>query len=128
MTTNERLKFLRKERGLSMEAFGELIGMSKSNVSKLEKGEHNVADRNIKIICSEFRVNENWLRTGEGDMELTSNDQIAKVSWEAMLNGSEAQKSIFEELKNLDGVTEKDLEHILHFIKITKEARKNTTS
>lgn len=74
MTVNERMKSVRTQEKLSMEAFGELIGMSKSNVSKLEKGEHNVAERNIKLICSEFNINENWLRTGEGEMFNSSED------------------------------------------------------
>lgn len=68
MTIGERIKILRKEKNLSMEYFGSVIGMGKSAVSRIENGVNGTTDQTIRSICREFGVNEQWLRTGEGEM------------------------------------------------------------
>lgn len=68
MTIGERIKILRKEKNLSMEDFGAVIGMGKSAVSRIENGVNGTTDQTIRSICREFGVNEHWLRTGEGRM------------------------------------------------------------
>lgn len=65
---NERIKELRKALGLTLEKFGEKLGVQKSAISKIERGENGVAEPMFKSICREYNVNENWLRTGEGEM------------------------------------------------------------
>ena len=68
MSINSRIKILRKDLKLTLAKFGKHIEMSESNLSRIEKSERAVTDKNIKLICSEFNVNEDWLRTGEGEM------------------------------------------------------------
>ena len=34
----------------------------------MESGENSPSDQTIALICKEFNVNEDWLRTGEGEM------------------------------------------------------------
>lgn len=68
MTIGERIKVLRKEKNLSMEDFGSVIGMGKSAVSRIENGVNGTTDQTIRSICREFGVNECWLRTGDGEM------------------------------------------------------------
>ena len=65
---HERFKKIRSENKLTQEEFGRTIGIGKTSVSKLESGENNPSERTIKLICSEFNVNEHWLRTGEGSL------------------------------------------------------------
>lgn len=72
---NERIKKIRKRLELSQEEFGGKIKITRSSVSKLEKGENNPSDQTIALICKEFGVNEVWLRTGEGGPE----NMFAKV-------------------------------------------------
>lgn len=67
MTVNDRFRELRKTFGLSQEELGNKIGLSKSGISNIESGARNVTDKHIKLICSEFPVNEEWLRNGNGD-------------------------------------------------------------
>lgn len=62
---NERIKQLRKELGLTLEKFGEKIGVGKTAISKIENGDRSVTDQMFKSICREFNVREEWLRTGE---------------------------------------------------------------
>ena len=66
---NNRIKELRLNLGLSQEAFGKQIKIGRSSVSKLESGENNPSDQTISLICKEFNVNEDWLRTGAGGDE-----------------------------------------------------------
>lgn len=68
MTENERVKALRKKLGLTLEAFGERVGLNKSSLSMVERGINAVSNQTRRSICREFNVSESWLRTGEGDM------------------------------------------------------------
>lgn len=68
MTQGERIKVLRKELGLTLERFGVKVGVGKTAISKLEKGENNVTDQMAKSICREFNVSYAWLIDGVGEM------------------------------------------------------------
>ena len=65
---NERIKQLRKELGLTLDKFGEKIGVGKTAISKIENGDRSVTDQMFKSICREFNVREEWLRNGEEPM------------------------------------------------------------
>lgn len=62
----ERIKKIRQDQGLSLAAFGDRIGIVKSSISTLENGKSHPAERTIKVICSEFGVNYDWLKHGAG--------------------------------------------------------------
>ena len=66
MTQGERVKAVRKSLGLTLEKFGDKIGLKKNSVSQIENGRNDLTEANTKAICREFNVNEVWLRTGEG--------------------------------------------------------------
>ena len=67
---NERIKAIRKHKlvNLSQEAFGQRIGITKAAISKIESGNANPSEQTLLSICREFNVNEEWLRTGNGEM------------------------------------------------------------
>lgn len=66
---NKRLKEIRLFYKLSQEEFGKKIGLeSRGHISTLESGKKNITDRIVKDVCREFKINEQWLRTGEGNM------------------------------------------------------------
>jgi len=101
MTIGERIKVLRKEKNLSMEDFGSVIGMGKSAVSRIENGVNGTTDQTIRSICREFGVNEQWLRTGEGEMfEQTRASVLDRLSMEYDL--SREQRSVIEAFLDLD--------------------------
>ena len=64
--------------GLTKTAFAKRINISQPFLSQLCSGYSNPSDRTISDICREFRVNEKWLRTGEGAMEIedTQRDKL----------------------------------------------------
>ena len=68
MTKNERVRKVRNELGLTCEAFGDRLGVSKVSISNLENGVNNLSPRMSKAICREYNVNPYWLETGEGEM------------------------------------------------------------
>lgn len=101
---NERIKELRNQLGLTLEEFGSRIGMSKSGLSKIERNVSGISDQTIRSICREFEVNEEWLRTGDGDMFDQSNGSIlSRVSSEYGLTAREqAVIAAFLELDTAD--------------------------
>ena len=64
----ERMKMLRTTLNISQESFGKTLGVTKSAISKIECGENNLTDAMIKLIVTQYNVNETWLRTGRGNM------------------------------------------------------------
>lgn len=65
---NNRIRKIRKALNLSQKEFAEKIGLKQNSISYMEKDGSTVTEQNIKTICSQFNVNENWLRTGNGKM------------------------------------------------------------
>ena len=86
MTQGERVKEIRKYLNLTLEKFGEKLGVGKTAISKIEKNERSLTDQMAKSICREFNVNEHWLRTGEGEMfiELPEEDETAAIVYELL--------------------------------------------
>ena len=65
---NERIKLLRKHFDLTQDAFAARIGVKRGAIANYEIGRNIPADSVVALICREFNVREEWLRTGEGDM------------------------------------------------------------
>lgn len=64
----ERIREIRKYYGLTMEKFGERLGIKKNTVSQIENGINGITEQIFLAICREYNVNPDWLRTGEGEM------------------------------------------------------------
>lgn len=65
---NARIALIRSTLNLSMEKFGNKIGITRSSVNSLEKGVNNPSEQTLKLICSQFNVNYLWLTEGIGDI------------------------------------------------------------
>ena len=63
-----RINELRNSLGLTLEAFGSQIGITRAAVSNIEKGRSNASDQVVRSICREFKVSEQWIRHGTGEM------------------------------------------------------------
>lgn len=68
MTQGERVREIRKELGLTLEKFGEKLGVKKNAISQLENGRNALTDQMVKAICREYNVNYDYLMNGEGEM------------------------------------------------------------
>lgn len=72
---NNRIVQLRKSREWTQDEFAEKMGISKNYVSLIENGKKIPSDRLISDICREFNVNEEWLRTGNGEPTIKINKE-----------------------------------------------------
>lgn len=82
MDEGRRVRELRKELQLTLEKFGKPLGVGKTAISKIENGERGLTDQMILAICREYNVDENWLRTGEGEMfkKLNRQQELAQLT------------------------------------------------
>lgn len=82
MEEGQRVRELRKELQLTLEKFGKPLGVGKTAISKIENGERGLTDQMILAICREYNVDENWLRTGEGEMfkKLNRQQELAQLT------------------------------------------------
>ena len=98
MTQNERVKEVRKPLGLTLEKFGDRLGIKKAAVSKIEKGENSLTAANIKAICREFSVDYMWLTTGEGKMFVETDDDFFERIDRIMAGENETRKNMIKML------------------------------
>ena len=97
---NERIKAVRKALDLTMEQFGDKIGLTKASVSRIESGISGATDQTVKSICREFHVSESWLRTGEGEMfDQTRESVLDRLTAEYALDRE--QRAVIESFLDL---------------------------
>lgn len=74
MDNNENISFglrireLRKVLEMTQNDFAIRIGLTQNTITKYETGLRSPSNQIVISICREFNVNEDWLRTGKGDM------------------------------------------------------------
>ena len=97
MTINERIKEIRRSSGLSQTDFAERLGTTRGVITNLEGEKTSPNEPFIKLICREFNVNEDWLRTGEGEMKqkLTRNQEIAEFMGVVMHDSDDSPRKRF---------------------------------
>ena len=106
MESQERVKELRKTLDLTMEKFGNRLGVTKVAISNIENGNRKLTEQMIKSICREFDVDENWLRTGKGKMFLPISRErdLARLTKNLLNEESTSFKNRF--ISMLAGLTE----------------------
>ncbi|MFQ9112406.1 MULTISPECIES: helix-turn-helix domain-containing protein [Clostridia] len=95
MTQGERIKEVRKSLKLTLEKFGEKIGVKKNAISAVENNRNSLSEQMAKSVCREYNVNETWLRTGEGEMFLPVNrkTKIEKLTNQLLSEESDSFKN-----------------------------------
>lgn len=73
---NERIKLVRIKKSLNQTDFAKRLSISRSAVCKIESGENSPSEQTINLICKEFNVNSEWLRTGKGEMFIEKSKDI----------------------------------------------------
>ena len=68
MEIKDRIKEIRSKFNLTQQEFAERLGIKRNTIATYETGKSNPSDSAVVLICKEFNVNENWFRTGEGEM------------------------------------------------------------
>lgn len=130
MTQGERVHEIRKHFGLTMEKFGEKLGVKKTSISNIENGIRGLTEQMTLSICRVFGVNEAWLRDGEGEMfeQLLAEDEVAAYVAELLDPDNPFADLIIEIMRTysqLDPVSQAALkkfsEHLVENIKEKKE-------
>lgn len=84
---HERIKQVRKSlpQKTSQEVFGNILGVSRDAISNIELGRVPPTNPFIQLLCLKLNINENWLRTGEGEMFIKMSRNDALAVWAAEL-------------------------------------------
>ena len=123
MTPAGRVRQIRKQKSMTLEQFGEKVGVTKQTISRIENGINSLTEQMILSICREFGVNENWLRNDEGKMfvEVPAEDEYFKaVTQISKSNDKLAMQAIIEYWK-LDDVSKEALKNYIY--KIAENSR-----
>ena len=111
----ERIKELRKALGLTQQEFANRIKVKRNTVATYEMGRSTPSDAAISLICREFNVNENWLRTGEGQMfiQVSRDEEIAAFIGDVLSGETgDFRRRLISVLSRLDTDQWELLEHI----------------
>lgn len=78
----ERIKELRKSLGITQQEFADKLGLKRNTIATYEIGKAVPSDRVVSDLCNKYNVNEEWLRTGKGEMFVSLNrtQQIAQLT------------------------------------------------
>lgn len=78
---NKRIKKIRQNAGMTQREFADRIGVSRNTIAAYETDARVPIDAIIVSICREFNINEDWLRTGLGNMyaEVNPDIQLSKA-------------------------------------------------
>ena len=120
MTEGERIKEVRKKNRMTLEQFGNILGVTKVAISNIENGKRNVTEQMRKSICREFRIDPIWLSTGEGDMLIDESIDLIEMLDKLLHNESKLANTLFkmfaqysiEDWKNLERIVNKSAEYI----------------
>ena len=80
MDMSEKIRTLRKKRGLTLEAVGEHVGVGKSTVRKWENGDiKNMRRDKIALLAEALGVSPGYLMGWVDEATSEKNDQLAKL-------------------------------------------------
>ena len=100
-----RIKQIRRNQNMSQTSFGKSLGVSRDVISNYEMGRVEPTDLFINHLCSTFHINENWLRTGTGEMYIKS------------------KETILDELVLIHGLNDRETAVIKAFLQLSPEGR-----
>ena len=115
----DRFKELRKELNVTQQEFADKLKISRNFVAQIEMGSKVPSDRTIDDVCRKFNVNEEWLRTGNGDMFIPGikDKQISAILADVMKSGEDSfRHRLVSALARLDDEGWDNLEKLIDMI------------
>ena len=104
---NKRFRELRKICKKSQEEWADIMGLSRSGITEIEAGRRNVTEKHIKLLSIESidvkYINEDWLRTGDGDpfKKLTRSQVITDFAADLIKEDDSFKSRLIEALAKL---------------------------
>lgn len=122
---NERLRRLRKNLDLTQQDFGAKISVKGNTVAQWESGRNEPSDAAILLICREFNVNEEWLRTGTGEMfiEETPDEEFMRMAKAVASGDTRADRMIRKTLMCFYEMDDLGKETLMNFIQNLADSR-----
>ena len=104
---HDRLRAVRKALYLNQKSFAEQIGLNQNSLSTIEKNRAPLTEKNVKLVCITFNVNEQWLRTGHGEMFRSSpyEKKLRDICMGMSLENQESLLLIAQELLKIQNRT-----------------------
>lgn len=101
---NERIKELRLKLGLSQEDFGRRLGVGRGAITNIELNKVEPKSLFVDLICEQFRVNKEWLETGDGPMlaDTLPEDELATIRAQIKTSDDELIKAIVKSYWQLE--------------------------
>lgn len=95
-----RVQQIIEAKSISKTDFANTLNISQAYVSKIINKGGMPSDRLIEDICEKFRIREEWLRTGHGEMflDLDKKDELVLWASTALRGESEEFRNRFVEL------------------------------
>lgn len=121
----ERLKKLRKTLDLTQQEFADKLKVPRNTIGGYEVGKSNPSDAAVNNICNIFNVNEDWLRTGNGEMfiELTRDEQIENFVGDTLKSEEDSFKKKF--ISMLAALDESDWEVLQKMVELLQQNKKD---
>lgn len=120
---NKRIKLIRTTLGMTQQEFADKIKVKRNTVATYEMGRSIPSDSAIALICKVFDVNEDWLRTGYGEIfkEVSKSDQIADMLSDVLKSDeNNFKRRLISALAQLDDTGWDSLEHLIDSIAYKK--------
>ena len=124
-TIGDRIKEVRKIKGLTQQRFADELGLKRNTVGGYEIGTVTPSDRTIADISQKFDINESWLRTGEGEMmrPVNRDEEISSFMGDVMRGESDDfRRRLVAVLAKLDASEWELLENMA--LKLADECKK----
>lgn len=116
---NKRIKLIRESLNMTQQEFATLIGSTRTNIAGYEANTRSPSTTVVSAICQKCKINEEWLRTGEGEMyiNLTREQSITDFMADVLLEKDDSfKKQCVLILSKLDEHSWKALEQITNNI------------
>ena len=122
---DERLKKLRKKLDLTQREFAEKLHIKQNTVATYEMGRIIPSDSVVAGICREFNVNEEWLRTGTGEMfiEETPDEKFMRMAKAVATGDTRADRMIRKTLMCFYEMDDLGKETLMNFIQNLADSR-----
>lgn len=90
----KRIQAARKAKGLTLKQLGDIIGISESAVSNIERGRNKPSGSTLILLCEKLGIDREWLETGEGDMFAPVSEQAETARIIEAISDSPAMRSL----------------------------------
>ena len=99
----DRIILVIRDSGLTKSKFADRLKITPAFLSQICSGVRTPSDRTVSDICREFRVNETWLRTGEGKMRIdsTQRDQLEQFFNDVLTSAPDARSDCLAAMAKL---------------------------